>query len=77
MCLLAVAVAENGEMMMCGQVPIVSGGNSRAAAKWESRTVYQPNVAILDDTVYDFYVRSQLMFFRGLFLNLCANSACT
>ena len=43
---------------VCGQVPIVSGGNSKAAAKWESRTVYQPNLAILNDTVYDFYVRS-------------------
>lgn len=43
---------------VCGQVPIVSGGNSKAAAKWESRTVYQPNLAILNNTVYDFYVRS-------------------
>ena len=37
------------------QVPVVSGGKSAAAAKWESRTVYQPNVAILNGTIYDFY----------------------
>ena len=35
-------------------VGILSGGNSKAAAKWESRVVYQPNVVIANDTVWDF-----------------------
>eukprot|EP01051_Picozoa_sp_SAG22_P016205 SAG22_NODE_2245_length_2796_cov_2.307008_2_plen_224_part_00 len=36
-------------------VGVLSGGKSKAAAKWESHVVYQPNVVIANDTVYDFY----------------------
>ena len=36
-------------------VGILGGGKSKAAAKWESRVVYQPNVVITNGTIYDFY----------------------
>ena len=36
-------------------VGVLSGGKSPAAAKWESHVVYQPNVVISGEMVYDFY----------------------
>jgi hypothetical protein len=36
-------------------VGVLSGGHSKAAAKWESHVVYQPNVVIANATVFDFY----------------------
>lgn len=64
-CLVAVAKQWEGDFAS-DQVPTLSGGKSKAAAKWESHVVYQPNVAILGDTVYDFYVRSLVTLFKPL-----------